>query len=318
MDTPPTQSFYAHGKLLLTAEYFVLEGAQALALPTRFGQWLEIRPHAHAHCRWQALDADGSEWFAATFDPLTLEPLSTTHPPTARRLHALLEAAVRRNPAFQKKLAGCLVRTRLEFPRSWGLGSSSTLIANLARWAQVDPFDLLHDSFGGSGYDLVAATLDQPFLFRRTPTPDGHWQPHWQKVTFSPPYADKLWFVHLNEKQDSREAIAAFKAIAERISLQPLIDAISRLSRKALEAPSLQAFEEALIRHEEIVAHTLSLEPVQHTRFPDYEAGIVKSLGAWGGDFALASSRMSPQQTRAWFAKKGYPTCLNWKEMVRA
>ena len=37
------QNFYSNGKLLLTAEYLVLDGAKALALPTKFGQDLEVK-----------------------------------------------------------------------------------------------------------------------------------------------------------------------------------------------------------------------------------------------------------------------------------
>ena len=37
------QTFYAHGKLLLTAEYFILDGAVGLALPTKLGQSLSIQ-----------------------------------------------------------------------------------------------------------------------------------------------------------------------------------------------------------------------------------------------------------------------------------
>ena len=37
-----SQSFYAHGKLLITSEYLVLDGAEALALPTVYGQSLEV------------------------------------------------------------------------------------------------------------------------------------------------------------------------------------------------------------------------------------------------------------------------------------
>ena len=37
-----TQTFYGHGKLLLTGEYAVLDGAKALSIPTRFGQSLEV------------------------------------------------------------------------------------------------------------------------------------------------------------------------------------------------------------------------------------------------------------------------------------
>jgi mevalonate kinase len=36
------QTFYSHGKLLISSEYAVLDGAQALALPTKFGQTLKV------------------------------------------------------------------------------------------------------------------------------------------------------------------------------------------------------------------------------------------------------------------------------------
>ena len=36
--------FYSHGKVLLTAEYAVLEGVKALSLPTQQGQSLTIEP----------------------------------------------------------------------------------------------------------------------------------------------------------------------------------------------------------------------------------------------------------------------------------
>ena len=33
-----TQTYHANGKLLLTGEYFILDGAVGLALPTKFGR----------------------------------------------------------------------------------------------------------------------------------------------------------------------------------------------------------------------------------------------------------------------------------------
>ena len=33
---------------------------------------------------------------------------------------------------------GFKVTTKLDFPKNWGLGTSSTLINNIAQWAQVD------------------------------------------------------------------------------------------------------------------------------------------------------------------------------------
>ena len=36
-------AFYSHGKLLLTGEYLVLDGALALAVPCKLGQSLTVR-----------------------------------------------------------------------------------------------------------------------------------------------------------------------------------------------------------------------------------------------------------------------------------
>ena len=51
------------------------------------------------------------------------------------------------------------------FDHSWGMGSSSALIANLARWAEIGPFDLFHLLYKGSGYDVAAALAEGPILF---------------------------------------------------------------------------------------------------------------------------------------------------------
>jgi hypothetical protein len=57
------QTFYSNGKLLITAEYVVLDGAIALALPTKFGQNLTVEPAHDKGIQWTSYDADGSCWF---------------------------------------------------------------------------------------------------------------------------------------------------------------------------------------------------------------------------------------------------------------
>jgi len=310
------QSFYAHGKLLLTGEYFVLEGARALALPVRLGQWLYCYASSVPLLQWHAYDADGTQWFSCTIDPATLHILSADANGPAHRLQTILEAAIQLNPTFRTDIAHTAVHTHLEFPRQWGFGSSATLLANLARWAQVDPFALLEASFGGSGYDLATAMAESPIIFWRSPH-NGSWQPHWEPASFHPPFADQLWFIYLEAKQDSRQGIARFAKLAARLDLHALIRAISRLTDHILHAEQLDAFEEYVRRHEELVAQALDLKPVQQTHFPDYDLGVIKSLGAWGGDFVLATSRQGPNETRQWFAHRGYPTCLSWQEVMQ-
>jgi mevalonate kinase len=59
------KTFYSNGKLLITGEYVVLDGAKALALPTKFGQNLIIEASENELIHWKSHDHDGSIWFEA-------------------------------------------------------------------------------------------------------------------------------------------------------------------------------------------------------------------------------------------------------------
>ena len=50
------QEFYSHGKLLISAEYAVLDGAKALALPTKLGQRLQVTKTNTEYILWKSFD----------------------------------------------------------------------------------------------------------------------------------------------------------------------------------------------------------------------------------------------------------------------
>ena len=48
-------AFHSNGKLLITGEYLVLDGALAMAVPTKYGQRLEVSLHeSFSGIRWEA------------------------------------------------------------------------------------------------------------------------------------------------------------------------------------------------------------------------------------------------------------------------
>jgi hypothetical protein len=53
-----------------------------------------------------------------------------------------LHEAYKLNPDFITNSNGYIITTELGF-LSWGLGTSSTLINNIAQWLQIDAFTLL-------------------------------------------------------------------------------------------------------------------------------------------------------------------------------
>lgn len=298
------KTLYANGKLLIIGEYTVLDGSDAFALPCRFGQSMEVCLAESATVNWKSLDADGSEWLTASI------PLADIY--SGRHTDATTETAMLVKVLHQAHIAnpnvlssGFNVVTKLTFPRLWGLGTSSTLISQVADWFSIDPYLLLAKTFGGSGYDIACAQQTAPLLFNlKKGTPDV------TTIAFNPDFADKMYFVYLNQKQNSREAIAAYR---EKVfDKETLIKQVDKLVAETYQAQDLNEFSSALEKHEALLSGVLGIAPVQERMFPDFK-GVIKSLGAWGGDFVLAMSDDNPV---AYFKEKGYNTIIPYYEMV--
>lgn len=298
-------SFYSHGKLLLTAEYVVLDGAKALAVPTVFGQHLTVTPIKTPHIDWTSFDNQNNVWFSDIITIADIISLKDTGNEVSNRLIQILNAAKQLNHEFLDNNEGFKITTTLEFPQNWGLGTSSTLINNIAQWAKVDPYKLLANSFGGSGYDIACAQHDTALLYHL-----DNKLPKTELVTFNPSFSDHLYFVHLNKKQNSRDGIAHYKA--NRHNTTKTIKAIDTLTQSMIDCDTLTAFQSILDTHEQLIGQITNQTPVKDTLFKDFD-GSIKSLGAWGGDFILVASNTNPT---AYFKSKGYTTILSYTTMV--
>ncbi|MBC8755421.1 GHMP kinase [Kordia sp. YSTF-M3] len=298
-------NFYSNGKLLLTGEYVVLDGAKAFAIPTKYGQSLVATPINEPKLIWESLDSIGNVWFQHEFnlDSITSETTHTDE--VSQTLNKLLAEAKRLNPEFLNNTTGFHVKTTLTFPRNWGLGSSSTLIHNIALWANVNPYTLLWNAFKGSGYDIACAKHHTPIIYEINDQ-----QPKVTEVSFSPSFSDQLYFVHLNKKENSRDAIIRYNERKGTIANE--IKVINAITTEMIASKSLLDFELLLKEHEQIIADIIQEIPVQERLFADY-FGQIKSLGAWGGDFVLATGN---EETPAYFEKKGYETVIPFSDMI--
>ncbi len=291
---------------MITGEYLVLDGAKALALPTKFGQNLVIDENSSQEIKWKSFDADGSVWFEDTVPfsaiisntPLEKESVKNT-------LITILREAYQLNPNAILNSKGYVVTTKLTFPKKWGLGTSSTLINNIAQWFEIDAFTLLKNSFGGSGYDIACAQNDCPILYRLEQA-----KAVVEKVNFDPTFTKNLYFVYLNQKQSSKSAIASYKQ--KKNNLKTAKEIINQLTETVLNAKDANTFAQALQNHERELSSILETKTVKETLFPDFD-GTIKSLGAWGGDFILAVSKEDPS---SYFVSKGYETIIPYQEMI--
>ncbi len=307
--------FYSNGKLLISGEYAVLDGALSLAVPTKYGQLLSAKKISDNKIIWNSLDDKGNTWFSTRItivrDSLTnVVTLSLENPKdneleTTKTLISILNEAIKMNPDFLAKKHGYIINTKLTFPKDWGLGSSSTLINNIANWAKVDAFKLLWNSFSGSGYDIACAQHNYPITYQVKDK-----KPTVKKVAFNPPFKDQLYFVYLNQKQNSREGIQQYKNIA--VDKAEFISKISELTVQISEATTITEFNTLIAAHEQLIADLTKTPTVKERLFPDF-TGELKSLGAWGGDFVLATG--TPRDIR-YFKRKGYDVVISYKDMI--
>ena len=91
-----------------------------------------------------------------------------------------------------------------------------------------------------------------------------------------------------------------------------MISKINGLTEAVLHCQDQKRFNALLQEHENLLSQILEKETVQKRLFSDFD-GSIKSLGAWGGDFVLASGNT---QTPEYFKQKGYPTVIPYKAMI--
>ena len=305
------KQYYSNGKLLLTAEYLVLDGAKALALPTKFGQDLVVEELKSPKLIWRSYDENNNIWFAAEFELNDFKIIKPDKDLQATKtLQKILKEALKLSlkdniENILPPKNGLQISTNLTFSKNWGLGTSSTLINNIAKWFKINAFVLLQNSFGGSGYDIACAENSSPILFQLI-----NEKPIIEPIDFNPSFKDQLYFVHLNKKQNSREGINKYRTFKGNITA--IADKISKLTNKFLTANDILTFENLMIEHERIISSVVKEKPIQKELFADY-FGQTKSLGAWGGDFILATGN---KKTPAYFKRKGFHTVINYKDMT--
>ena len=297
--------FYSNGKLFILGEYYVLEGAKVFALPTKFGQYLNVFLLKSKTLSWKSYDADGSIWYndEIPVNDILSNNQSSTDKVRNTLIDILHQAHLMNSSILENN--GFLVETKLTFPRNWGLGTSSTLINNIAQWFQVDAFQLLQKSFGGSGFDIACAQNNTPVTYQVVNN-----NPVVEQVAFNPIFKEHIYFVYLNKKRDSKDAIANFRKKQKNLSAE--IKQVSQMTDELLQIQDLQFFIDFFKKYEQNLSAILETPTIQKELFPDFN-GLVKSLGGWGGDFVMVASQDEPTE---YLKQKCYNIINPYSDMI--
>ena len=122
----------------------------------------------------------------------------------------------------------------------------------VATWAGVDGIALLQRTLGGSGYDIACAGSDSPIVYHL-----NGGKPHWEQISFMPPFAEHIYFVYTGQKQLSSKGIKYYRENATRI--QDCVGWLNRLTESMLQCQSLDKMNQIIAEHENIIAEELKL-----------------------------------------------------------
>ena len=294
---------YSNGKLLISGEYVILDGALSLAAPTLLGQYLEILKDDSKYIKWTSKNSNGKVWFQCKIYRDNLELDKSSSSKISNTLIEIIKNIRDFNPNFLTN-SGASITTKLTFDKDWGLGSSSTLISNLSKLAGIDPFKLNNRIFNGSGYDIACAGSNSPLLFSKSEN-----EKYIKEVSFRPVFHENIYFVYLNRKQNSLTEVKKYKKTKPS---KELISEISEITKNILNCNEYKIFNELISSHEQVISKLISKQTIKKELFNDFH-GEIKSLGAWGGDFIMVSSENNPLD---YFKNKGYNTLFKFSDLL--
>jgi mevalonate kinase len=194
------------------------------------------------------------------------------------------------------------------FDHSWGMGSSSALVANLARWAMTEPFELFSRLYNGSGYDIAAALAESPILFS--------YVNHKAKITpvkFLPVFHTHISFIYTGHKQNTESSLEAYRRLPTPSKQQ--IEMMNYFTGELFRTQHLKQFMQIMNEHEAFLSRILDKKTVKEELFTDFD-GEIKSLGAWGGDMVMAASEKTGEYIRTYFETKGYQTVFDFHTLI--
>ena len=297
--------FKSNGKLLITSEYLVMKGAMALAIPAKLDQELNVISTNSDFVNWKSFNKDNQIWYEEKF---FLDKGTLIYHGEKNKMSDLIVRLFDYIHKFNKpeKSIGNEFIWKINFNINWGLGSSSTLINNLSKWAKVNPYKLLFSVFNGSGYDIACCDKSNPIIFQKK---DDYLSV--SDTTFNPNFLNNLFLIFLNKKQDTQKSVQNFLETDQ--SLSKGINQINEIVHEIENVKDITTFESLIERHEKIIANILQMPTIQNEKFPDYNNGVIKSLGSWGGDFVLATG---DEKSVDYFEEKGFNTIRKISDLL--
>ena len=166
---------------------------------------------------------------------------------------------------------------------------------------------MLKQTFGGSGYDIACAQANKPIVYQIM---NEH--PIIKEVNLSEQLTKHLLFIYLGKKQNSQTEIKRFK---QNKPNHTHLNEINTIIDKSMKVKSIEKFELLLDQSEDLLSPIIGKPKLKDHIFTDYKYSI-KSLGAWGGDFFMATYR-DLEKAKDYFRSKNLNTMFTYNEVIK-
>ena len=164
----------------------------------------------------------------------------------------------------------------------------------------------MFSTFKGSGYDIACCDVNHPIIYNKMGNSICI-----NKANFNPPFIENLFLIYLGKKQNTQTSIENYSK--SQFNKVESIKKINKICDEFLKCNDLIHFEELIQEHESIISKAISINPIQKSTFIGYKDGKIKSLGSWGGDFILVTTK---NKDLTYFRNRGLNTIIPLKEMV--
>lgn len=241
---------------------------------------MKVTEGSGAELHWITKDQNKEKWFECKLSLIDFSIEKTTDEEKAIFIQTLIKSAAELNSDFLSQWKKYRVTAQLEFDPDWGWGTSSTLITNIAHWAELSPFELFFETQTGSGYDIAAAMSSGPIMYQKNDN-----ELSFEGFDADLELLDRIYVFYQGQKSNSAKAVSSWKKQKKWKAKD--IEHISEMAEKIGSGCSISEAVEVFREHENLLSKLLNQSPLQENH-PGYEEGVIKSLGAWGGDFAMA------------------------------
>lgn len=300
------QNYHSNGNLLLTGEYLISQGAEAIALPLKKGHTLAVTPIHGKKIIWESVyNQETKTKISLKSDDF--EITQTNNENSAKFIQQLLRKAMDHLPPLSH-LPGYHIKAIHDYPEFLEFGCESALIANIANWFNINPYRFSRDISPGLEHGIACARSNKPILYQLT-----NKYPDYREINLNLPFKGNIYIIYTGHNPDSYNKKKQTQKYPDHHEVFPKI---REINKRIIQSRTYEEFENSILDHDKILSGVLKEQRLQERIFQDFP-GLIKPLNEWNGELNLVTWKGDKNELHEYFAPYNIQTIFTWDELVK-